>query len=228
MDSKKHALSSSALPTCTRTFGHECLSEKHKHKEPRLYCKTCELLVDCRQFDNHHNHDIDLLEAVADEQRYLLLDEARRLDVAMLPLQEAIKTIAEEDRILGENRRLAQASVREHFEKLVQRLRARGEDVMEEVEGVWEEKHKILEEQRKGLEVAVAEMSIRVKQVQREVRLSEPLEDLETSSRIVKELKGLRERSFDLAPQATRKLEFECEAAKSNDDMMQRIDEHGM
>eukprot|EP00961_Rhodomonas_salina_P093970 1264509-Rhodomonas_salina.1 len=86
----------------------------------------------------------------------LLLDEAQKLDAAMLPLKEAIAAITEEDRMLGVNRQSTKASISKHFERLAQAARARGKALAEEVEGVWKEKHKVLEGQRKGLEMAVA------------------------------------------------------------------------
>eukprot|EP00961_Rhodomonas_salina_P103087 1386143-Rhodomonas_salina.1 len=132
--------------------------DKHKQKELRLYCKTCELLVcdDCCLIKDHKSHDFNLLDEVAGEHVQLLLDEAQKLDAATAPLKEAIAAITEEARMLAENAKSAEGRISEHFEKLAQAVRARGEALAEEVEGVWMEKHKVLEGQRKGLEMAVA------------------------------------------------------------------------
>eukprot|EP00961_Rhodomonas_salina_P004418 60490-Rhodomonas_salina.1 len=50
---------------------------------------------------------------------------------------------------------------------------------------------------------------------------------METYSGIVKGLRGLRERDFELAPETTRRLELGWEAGESADGMMERIGKHG-
>eukprot|EP00961_Rhodomonas_salina_P211509 2855951-Rhodomonas_salina.1 len=80
--------------------------DKHRRKELRLYCKTCEQLVcdDCCLLKDHRTHDFNLLDEVAAEHMQLLRDEAQKLDAATRPLKEVIAAITEEDRTLGENR----------------------------------------------------------------------------------------------------------------------------
>jgi len=196
---------------------------KHKQKELRLYCKSCQVLIcdDC-PIKDHKDHDYDLLTEVSEEHKTKLMEEAELANNAIATLEDAILSLKDEDKLLEDSTSETRKQIREYYEQLAAAVTRRGEEVETQLDAVWTQKHKVLVGQWTGLELAVASMSSGAEHARKTAASGDDQEVMATYGQIVAGLRRLRERRFKLTPDTSSKMLF-----VGRDDMLDIIAEHG-
>lgn len=97
---------------------------KHKEKNLRLYCKTCQCLIcdDC-PIKDHKGHEYELLAEIVEEQKVELQGQAKLSDLSTLPLRDTIVTLEAECTKLGKARDDTKALIRSHFKRIQDALK---------------------------------------------------------------------------------------------------------
>eukprot|EP00961_Rhodomonas_salina_P011257 151051-Rhodomonas_salina.1 len=117
---------------------------KHKKNELRLFCSSCQVLVcdDCT-IKYHKNHDYDVLEQTADDQRAALREQADQLELqAITPLREGIENIKQELESLSSSRDVAEKNIQESFDALTSAISRRAKEHRQQIKEVFERKQK--------------------------------------------------------------------------------------
>eukprot|EP00961_Rhodomonas_salina_P237022 3203668-Rhodomonas_salina.5 len=201
---------------------------KHKTKELRLFCSTCQALIcdDC-PIKDHKDHNYDLLEQMAGDQRTQLAEQAALVEQAIIPLQQGIQAIKQEEATLAQSREATKKSIQESYDALARTVEQRCEEVKDKVDEVYRKKQKILEGQWKGVGLVVASMQSASRHVRHVADICNDQQVAEGFGQTTTRLQALRERPFDLSPDTSGRIGFAWPKGETSAWLMECIAKKG-
>ena len=200
------------------------LCKKHKDQALTHYCSTCHTPI-CLSgvVGEHIGHKYSELHDITGKHQRKLIEEADEVEEVQKRLKAAIARIKAEEEAVETVATAQQGKIGTHFEELVAALQRREEVLVEEVKAAAARKQKALAGQREGLECAVASMASGSEHARRTARLGGAFEVMQAYSHIVKGIRELRDRRYELDPCTSSCIEF---VDATNGAMSERLARH--
>ena len=139
-------------------------------------------------------------------------------------MEEGIERVKEEEAALERETAVQTCAVRQHFEKLVQALRDREQQLTSDIEEEQARKRVVLARQREGLERTVLRMESGGEHARRTALLEDDWALMQAHGHIMRNVRGLRHEDYDPYPTARASIQF---VSTSEGDLCKSLEQHG-